>query len=153
MTTISYAEDGAATVVATNVEQREIYAYNQDGKFEGMHVATTEQFAATGLVEGDAPDVVISTDPRDYNLTPRQFNRFAALHGYDDAIDIVLAALKQSDRETYAVVKGDVVGAKAFHFDVVMGLIGNAELAAFIPESLDVSEETMAERWLVAKDY
>jgi len=32
-------------------------------------------------------------------------------------------------------------------------LVGDAELAPYIPEGLDVSEETMSERWLVAKDY
>jgi hypothetical protein len=99
------------------------------------------------------PPTAVSADPRDHNLSPRQFNRFAALHGYDDAIDAVLSALKSADRETYAKIKGDVIGAKVFHFEVILGLIANPRLKSLIPSDVDVSESTMTKGWMIAKDY
>lgn len=89
-------------------------------------------------------------DPANTNLTPRQFNYFTARWGYDDAITAVLAALKSNDIETYALVKADVVGAKEYHFNKVLAVIGNPVVAPVIPQGVDVSAETLAERWLEA---
>ena len=101
----------------------------------------------------EAADIIVSTDPTDYDLTPRQFHIFAAMWEYDDAIDAVLAGIKSMSIAQYASIKGDMLGAKIFRFNIVMGLIWNANLASFIPDGTDVTLETMTARWLLAKDY
>jgi len=132
--------------------QKLFFAY--DGEtYIGQVVATDAQLAAMGYTAGAKPPVVVSTDPRDYPLTPRQFNRFAALHGYDDAIDAVLAAIKATDRATYATIKGDVMGAKQFRFASVLAIIGNPQVAAVIPDGVDVTEATLTTRWMEAKEF
>lgn len=112
----------------------------------------------TTVKNDTAPASVPSTDPRDYPLTQRQFNRFAALYDYDDVIDGILKALKPApmkslQRQIYAQIKGDIHGAKQFRFQVILDLIGSPDLASLIPEGVDVTEETLAARWLLAKDY
>ena len=133
--------------------QKEFHAYD-GATYVGLVVATDAQLAAMGYTAGvEPPTPAPSTDPRDYPLSPRQFNRFAALHGYDDAIAAVLAALKATDRETYATIKGDVMGAGQFRFENVLAIIGNPAVALAIPQGVDVSEATLSTRWMEAKDF
>lgn len=94
-----------------------------------------------------------SVNPQDYILTPRQFNHMAALAGYDDAIDAILAALKTTNRALYAEIKAGVVGSTSFHFDKVLAIIANSAVAPLIPADVDVSAATLTKNWLAAKDY
>ncbi len=122
---------------------------------EGQRIVPLEIVMVDGVYTQQyvAADIIASTDPNDYDLTPRQFHIFAAMWGYDDAIDAVLAGIKTMSVAQYASIKGDMLGAKVFRFNVVMGLIGNKDLAPFIPDETDVTLLTMTERWLLAKDY
>ena len=81
------------------------------------------------------------------SLSARQFARFAALHGYDDAIESILAGLKSTNIGLYAEIKGDVVGAKEFHLAKVLAVISNSDVGTAIPDNVDVSSSVVTERW------
>ena len=137
--------------------QKEFFAYNKAGAFVGVHVCSKEDLNELGLVSGSKPPKVLSTDPRDYPLTQRRFNTFIAEWGYDDAIDAILQALKSSEigtpeRKIYARIKGDVLGAKEFRFQVLLDLISNPMLAPLVPQDVDTSEKTLAPRWMLAQE-
>jgi len=123
---------------------------------DGFYIETKNLEVVDGLLQWTIttkPTPDASTNPVDYDLTPRQFHIFAAMWEYDDAIDAVLAGIKTMSIAQYASIKGDMLGAKVFRFSVVMGLIGNANLAPFIPDGTDVTLATMSDRWLLAKAY
>jgi hypothetical protein len=91
----------------------------------------------------------VSTEPRDYNLTPQQFTWLLAVSGLDDVTDTVLAYAKANNRSQFADLKM-ALSRKSFHFDVTMGLISDMALA--IPAGGDVSPETIAGLWMQAKE-
>jgi len=124
-------------------------------KGEGQRIVPLEIVMVDGVYTQsyEVVDVIVSTDPADYDLTPRQFHIFAAMWDYDDAIDAVLAGIKTMSIAQYASIKGDMLGAKVFRFNIVMGLIGNKDLEPFIPDGTDVTLATMSDRWLLAKAY
>ena len=97
-------------------------------------------------------EVKVSTDPRDYPLTPRNFNWMAARFGYNKAIDSVLAVLEASDIDAYAEVSGDVLGAKTFRFQKVLEVVNDPRLKRFIPAGVDTSEGELTRVWMIAKD-
>jgi len=106
-----------------------------------------------GKTLANPPAPPASTNPRDYVLTPRQFRHMAALAGYDDAIDSILAALKANNRAMYAEVKAGAYGSATFHFDKVLAIISNPAVAPLIPKGVDVTKATLTKNWLAAKDY
>lgn len=152
------------------LEKKQRFYVDVDGNFKGSYYGGEPP---KGLTEIDGPsaelkaphynngawgEYVPSSDPRDHNLGPRKFNKFLALYDYDDAIEAILKALKSAplgspSREVYAQIKSDVLSAKGFRFQVILDLIGSPDLASLIPKDVDVSEETLAARWMLAKDY
>ena len=131
--------------------QREIHAYNKDGVYQGLHVATDEQFKENNpeLVEGVKPLLPEpSIDPQDYPLTSYQFSLFNLDNGYDEAIDTVLAYLKATDLKRHNRLKGVLEHSLTFNFDVMFSFIGAADVAPLIPKHIDVSRETLTTLWM-----
>ena len=83
----------------------------------------------------------------DMGMSPRSFFRFIATHGYDDTIRSVLAAAKGANADLYAQVYGDFYGAREYRLSSVLGFLTSPDLAEFLPDGFELSEETLSQQW------
>ncbi|WIY23792.1 hypothetical protein [Parasedimentitalea psychrophila] len=97
------------------------------------------------------PEPVVSTDPSDYPLTPAQFGWLLAKSGLEDDTETVLTAAKASDRDLYAELKFNL-SQNAFRFEVTMGLVAQMIALGALADTPAVSEATIGDLWLLAKD-
>jgi len=138
------------------MEQREIHAYKLDGTYAGMHVATDEQFNALaqkrGLVEGVKPTMAVSTDPRDHNLSPYQFNNFMDDNGFDVIGANIITAIATTDNRKANRIKNELRHRSTYRFERVLFFLNSPTVKALIPDDVDLSEATLAPLWLAAKD-
>ena len=94
-----------------------------------------------------------STDPRDYELTPGQFEYLLVDTELDDALEAAKSGAKSArgnspaDKELEAQFKMALKGL-SFNFEATIGLI--AALAAHIPAGVNVDETYLAPYWMKA---
>lgn len=94
-----------------------------------------------------------STDPRDYELSPAQFEYLLVDSELDDALETAKSSTKAArsnspaDKEAEALFKMALKG-RSFNFDKTLGLI--ASLAAHTPADANLGETELTQFWLKA---
>ena len=94
-----------------------------------------------------------STDPRDYELTPGQFEYLLVDTELDDALEAAKSSTKQARGASLAAKEAEArfkmaLKGQSFNFDATLGLI--AALAAHIPPGVTIDEPFLSPYWLKA---
>ena len=100
-----------------------------------------------------ALDVVVSTDPRDYNLTPYRFKRFLRDGGRYKVVDAVLGYLEYNDYDAFLLYSAELQSRSEYRFSVMLGFMALPEIKILLRDDVDLTEETLSSAWLLAKDY
>lgn len=86
-------------------------------------------------------------------LTPIQFSWMIARYEYDDVIDHVLAAAKQTGlRELYATFYKDIKNAKNYRLDKTIEAFTIATQYGLTPEGFLLNKEELGQHWKEAEE-
>lgn len=84
------------------------------------------------------------------DLTPKRFEWLLAYTGLGDVWDAVEAALKNTDRESYAMVKSERRAA-SYRIAVTLALVGQLRpIAAQVAPGVDLSDDAIKTAWKLA---
>ncbi len=123
---------------------------------EGQRIVPLEIEMVDGVYTQQyvAADIIVSTDPNDYILTPYQFKRFyrGSTNKFYLAVNAVLAYFEYNDEDAWGLYSAEIEDRSQYHFAAMFAFIGSEAVAPLIPENVDVSYDNMAAAWLLAKD-